>query len=1041
MDPTHDFDNIRRNREIFDYLRDVTSRDVPGFGRSFEDKWGTDERTQILASCFDLIRSGVNLNTAIYKAGGINNLATNSYFYTPNNARQSGVGTDPGGFLGNARLGGGQVLPININRDGFTAQGAGRTPVITEAALVFYAKNRQDPVVGITNIVTTNAADGVITTNRAFDMDPTKLIGPTGSQTTELGCFLLLEMYNPVVGMPYNKMNNYAVRVSGQPFTVGGNSMGFPSPSGEINLVSGEIDSGPRRDSARNPSTGFQTPLVGTVHGSKGKDGQKIARKGSFSDKYYPFFGDVAVSPSATNFSFSGSRVTIELMAPDSVNRAGGNPTNSPVFQTYTLDFAQLNGSYPMPRAPRFNAAPGTVAANTFETNQSSPNFGLMNTNVHVFQRGEPTLPNLTLPVTTANSIKIMNTVPTVPNDEVVNAATDTTNFKWFYQFTDQLADGPCGYLAASNVSSHIDPAVRNLIKRSHTDLNFRLWFNATSDGIAAGGVSSMACLITPYDTIISLSLDGYGPALGDPRLVATTRNVPSTWYRPIDPRLEWFPVSAAPSPSTPYAYVSTNSQIPIPFTAPSPTVWRHLLVGGSSGGTSTTYGATPSGRSFYQNFMPENFSLVRMVPDTSSFDGSGAAVSGRFRSLNGTALPGAMDWTAGDGMFVDGAIIDKPIELFYPVSLDFSSSRKLLVPFFTTYELYAEEARFSPNMQMLSAVQLGSLPSGSFRGLPWQTLLFSPNPAAGAGHPGFTSPPDHLFLDMFSMPVAEPYPISEPLSTAGRINLNYQIAPFNYVVRKTGHYALLKSLQMPILTKVQSAYYKYLPEMNQNGWGAEAVGWDTRFSSSGGQQITTSMRPGSPSLPEPTVSFPALGVGTRTRYSINIDETLKGFDQRFASGDTFRSASEICEMFLVPRTDDTDPAGTTAIPGIPTTLAGVTNGWWTSSNANHSPTITGDNLRESPYNHLYPRVTTKSNTFTVYYRVQALKQTGAGGWDKWDESKDVVLSESRGSETIERYVDPNDTSIPDFAQPANYGKNLAPYYRWRTLLTKQFVP
>ncbi len=36
----------------------------------------------------------------------------------------------------------------------------------------------------------------------------------------------------------------------------------------------------------------------------------------------------------------------------------------------------------------------------------------------------------------------------------------------------------------------------------------------------------------------------------------------------------------------------------------------------------------------------------------------------------------------------------------------------------------------------------------------------------------------DYLLLDLFSMPVVEPYPISEPLSTAGRINMNYQIVP-----------------------------------------------------------------------------------------------------------------------------------------------------------------------------------------------------------------------------------------------------------------------
>jgi hypothetical protein len=94
----------------------------------------------------------------------------------------------------------------------------------------------------------------------------------------------------------------------------------------------------------------------------------------------------------------------------------------------------------------------------------------------------------------------------------------------------------------------------------------------------------------------------------------------------------------------------------------------------------------------------------------------------------------------------------------------------------------------------------------------------------------------------------------------------------------------------------------------------------------------------------------------------------------------------------------------------------------------------------------LLPRLTTKSNTYTVHLRVQALKQvpgwrTSAADWGRWDETKDQVVSEYRGSASIERYVDPNDTSIPDFAQTANYSKNLAPYYRWRTLTEKQFLP
>ena len=85
--------------------------------------------------------------------------------------------------------------------------------------------------------------------------------------------------------------------------------------------------------------------------------------------------------------------------------------------------------------------------------------------------------------------------------------------------------------------------------------------------------------------------------------------------------------------------------------------------------------------------------------------------------------------------------------------------------------------------------------------GKPWQTLLFRPHASSNAnygkgvspGHPGDNNPRDHYLLDLFFMPVVEPYAISEPLSTAGRINLNYQIVPFTNITRATGMHAVMK--------------------------------------------------------------------------------------------------------------------------------------------------------------------------------------------------------------------------------------------------------
>ena len=180
-------------------------------------------------------------------------------------------------------------------------------------------------------------------------------------------------------------------------------------------------------------------------------------------------------------------------------------------------------------------------------------------------------------------------------------------------------------------------------------------------------------------------------------------------------------------------------------------------------------------------------------------------------------------------------------------------------------------------------------------------------------------------------------------------------------------------------------------------------------------------------------------------RYNIDVPATVAGMKSyRFDNNEIYRSASEVCSIFLVPSMQlgatSTTPA-TAAVPPGATALAryDATAAWWSDK------TVTGDNLRESPYDQIYSRITTKSNTYTVHMRVQALKQVPTrAAWTSWNEATDQVVSEYRGSTTIERYIDPNDTTIPDFADPGrpqNATKNLAPYYRWRTVAERQFIP
>jgi hypothetical protein len=230
----------------------------------------------------------------------------------------------------------------------------------------------------------------------------------------------------------------------------------------------------------------------------------------------------------------------------------------------------------------------------------------------------------------------------------------------------------------------------------------------------------------------------------------------------------------------------------------------------------------------------------------------------------------------------------------------------------------------FRPNRQVPSAIIFGTLPSRVFGGLtttsatggvPWCTLLFCPNPAANdtnAVHPGFgvgasgtpgpedyppyTTPPDHLLLDDFWMPIVEPYAISEPFSTAGKVNMNYAIVPFDYIHRSTALHAVMKSTRILAIPTIA----------NDGTFGL--------YDGNSGFVLPTALYPNgryyarSPSVkPAYAHTSPAQSpYDFGYRYGINltatIDDVNSAFYQRFnVLHDIFRSASEICNIFLVP--------------------------------------------------------------------------------------------------------------------------------------------
>jgi len=339
-------------------------------------------------------------------------------------------------------------------------------------------------------------------------------------------------------------------------------------------------------------------------------------------------------------------------------------------------------------------------------------------------------------------------------------------------------------------------------------------------------------------------------------------------------------------------------------------------------------------------------------------------------------------DFDNGVALAADGAYVNKPDEG------NNSRSATNDIPYFSqSWEQVAGGPTFfSPNRQVAGPGMFGSLPtrlrsandaynSGSpatHANDTWRTLLFRPQ----SGHPGAANPPDHLWMDFFWMPAVEPYAISEPFSTAGKINMNYAIAPFSYIRRATGIVALLRGERMLTIPLANANSYK-------TGSGVGAANF---------------------------------------RKIIDAHETLEQFDAKFANQELFRSASEICDIALIPQ-------------GSSYPLAAD---FWSSTNA-----LTGDNSRERPYTNLQTRLTTKSNTYTVHYRVQSLKKSTATGVDVWDEGQDKITAEYRGSTTIERYIDPNDSRIPDYAASSDptSAASLGNFYKWRVLNTRKFAP
>ena len=481
-----------------------------------------------------------------------------------------------------------------------------------------------------------------------------------------------------------------------------------------------------------------------------------------------------------------------------------------------------------------------------------------------------------------------------------------------------------------------------------------------------------------------------------------------------------------------------------------------------------------------------------RLVPNvyyepSSGTDGDGK--TGRLATIPDTPLSkDAMDASTryrdfdnGPGNLRDGPYINKPDDGnlsvlkfwhghgtndksgvqqgFYVVRNTYFTSSFLQLP--------ATSAFFTPNRIISSPGMFGSLPTGVWGsigphgegklrgnlsgkekdGIPWRTLLFRADvdghfgAASWAKGPagGGVAPADHYFMDLFFMPIVEPYAITDSYATAGKINLNYQIVPFTYIRRATAVYAAMKGEMITAYSSADTDPRKAsgLPASDTNTVAYKKIKDVNPLPNTLWDEVTDKMH---------------------WHRDISLDETVKQLDERFAfkginaigSVGLMLAPSQICELHLIP----VIPAGTARqgkgiLPGEPE-MTGLNENnrhdamlaYWKHND------LTGDNTRERPYANLYQKFTTRSNTFQVYYIAQTIRKARSLLPTQVDTRRDTVTSEYRGSAILERYLDFGPAGSAKLAtydygagRPLTGMPSLEQFYHYRVIEEKQFSP
>ncbi len=985
--PTHDYNQILRNRQLLTYLQDQTEKSVPGYGETFVTKYPAVTRDFILANTFNGIRSLVNQYT-LDADPSPTTAGKMLYSYTPiafarfrdKNNNLEASRNESGAF---------SPIPLKINLGSGEITTLSEFPLLREVALSFYATDRRAPSpLPVPPLATAQEKNRFLSNpynwQNLINLNPSDVY-PDGAQTTQMRALLLLD-FSSVRGSSRNNRPVFWVKIGGSPLRVNGTDLKLNNAVAKMDFRQGNLPAHMLSMYTRNAK--------GDI--AKATENPKDFVNGNISDANYGLISVPIgpIAPTDTDFTFSGGEITVQVYGIQN-----GNPNTDPtgdaslLIATYRVDFSSWNGPHSMPLAPYWNFNELKVKA-VGATINPEPVFPNPN-----FKDGyKPTLPDL--PETRDTkwaAIEIAALYRSGTNKEdpakpyaSVGTESSVWHFSALYGNTDPTDGTLNAHLLPVLLGSSFQGSypVTYIYQDSNgklmTDIKRRLTLGTplSAASIALGTGRNLVSnrddvfgngfpLITPFDTVISVRADSSAAGSGDPRLA-----IFNSFIRVDDPK--------AIGSTAPLLQVIRNSEYP----SQRPKQ-LHTLGDTRNSGYVTRGAFSLLGSNLASNGMAlwGGVSKIGTLGNPGGTDNNIDEITVASSKPRDSFVNGSVgDWTSGPGIANDGGILVRPDQDFQTISpdgpaVDFSHQ----VPYFQLQSqlggvmagLNAASTRgmFSSSRQIPSPITLlGGQPSSVTVG--WQTLAFSPNPAVGTNHPGLIGLPDHVLLDLFWMPVAEPYPISEDFSTAGKINLNYRIMPFDYIKRRTGLEAVMKSTWTTSLNNTLAEIYK------------------SHFKTQSASN-------------------------TKTRYTINTTETLDRFDTDvFDTGDIFRSASQICEMWLVPE-------GRTA--------ANVEAFW-------NDKLLTSDTAREAPYDHLYSRVTTKSNTFTVHWRAQILKKVPGTTATVWDESKDRVMSELRGSTLIERFIDPNATDIPDYATVAD-AEPLSNFYKWRVVSENYFQP